>query len=103
MLQQDLAPCHTSKQVKKFMNESHIKLLECPENSPDLNPIENLWSICKQRLRTMDCTSKEKLIQALIQVRYKNPQILKDCLKLVDPMHKRTKMLLNNCGGYIIY
>ena len=30
VFQQDLAPCHTSKQVKKFMNENHIKVLEWP-------------------------------------------------------------------------
>ena len=66
VFQQDLAPCHTLKQVKKFMNENYIKVLEWPGNSPDLNPIENLWSICKKRLRTMDCTLKEKLIQVLI-------------------------------------
>ena len=103
VFQQDLAPCHTSKQVKKFLNENHIKVLEWPGNSPDSNPIENLWSICKQRLRTMDCTSKEKFIQALIQVWYKDPQILKDCSKLVDSMSKRIKMLLNNRGGHIMY
>ena len=85
------------------MNENHIKVLEWPGNSPDINPIENLWSICKQRLRTMDCTSKEKLIQALIQVWYKDPQSLKDCSKLVDSMPKRIKMLLNNRGGHIMY
>ena len=103
VFQQDLAPCHTSKQVKNFMNENHIKVLEWPGNSPDLNPIKNLWSICKQRLCTMDCTSKKKLIQALIQVWYKDPQILKDCSKLVDSMPKRIKMLLNNRGGHIMY
>ena len=27
VFQQDLAPCHTSKQVKKFMNKHHIKVL----------------------------------------------------------------------------
>ena len=48
VFQQDLAPCHTSKQVKKFMDENQIKLLEWPVNSPDLIPIENLWSIYKQ-------------------------------------------------------
>ena len=42
VFQQDLAPCHTSKQVKNFMNNHHIKVLEWPGNSPDLNPIKNL-------------------------------------------------------------
>ena len=59
VFQQDLAQYHTSKQVKKFMNENHIKLMEWSRNSPDLNLIENLWSICKQRLCTIDCTMKE--------------------------------------------
>ena len=49
LFQQDLAPCHTSKQVKKFMNENHIKLLGWLGNSPDLHPIGNTWSICNQR------------------------------------------------------
>ena len=102
VFKQDLTPCHTSKQVKKFMNKNHIKSLKWPGNSPDLNPIENFWSICKQRLRKMDCTLKEKLFQALIQVWYKEPQIFKDCLKLVDSMPKRIKMLLNNRGGHIV-
>ena len=73
VFQQDLTPCHTSKQVKKFMYKNHIELLEWPGNSFDLNPIENMWSICKQRLRTMVCTSKEKLIQ----VWYRFPEIYK--------------------------
>uniref|UniRef100_A0A3Q3J3I1 Tc1-like transposase DDE domain-containing protein n=1 Tax=Monopterus albus TaxID=43700 RepID=A0A3Q3J3I1_MONAL len=42
VFQQDLAPCHTSKQVKNFFEENHINTLDWPGNSPDLNPIENL-------------------------------------------------------------
>ena len=101
MFQQTSAPCHTSKQVKRFINKNHIKLLEWPGSSTDLNPIENLWSICKQRLRTMHCTWKEKLIHALIPVWYKGPQILKDCSKFIDSMPKRIITLLNNCSGHI--
>ena len=66
VFQHDLVPCYTSKQLKIFLNEKHIELLEYSENSSDLNSIENLWFICKPRLRLMDCTSKEKLIYALI-------------------------------------
>ena len=38
----DGAPCHWSKIVKQFLKENHIKILD--GNSPNLNPIKNLWS-----------------------------------------------------------
>ena len=31
------------------------------------------------------------------------PPNLKVCTKLVDSMPKRIKMLLNNCGGHVMY
>lgn len=103
ILQQDLAPCHTSKVVKNFMTEQHIEVIDWPGNSPDVSPIENLWAICKSRLRAADCTTMEKLIQALIQVWYKDPKIKNDCSKLIDSMPNRVQMLLKNRGGHIHY
>ena len=75
-MQQDLAPCHTSKQVKKVFNEAAINVLDWPGNSPDLNPIENRWSILKSRLQKLDCTTTTKLIEAVIQVWYRDPAII---------------------------
>ena len=40
--QQDLAPCHTSRQVKDFFHAKHVRILTWPGNSPDLSPIENM-------------------------------------------------------------
>ena len=37
----DGAPVHKSKFVTKFLNDKNMKVLEWPENLPDLNPIEN--------------------------------------------------------------
>jgi transposase len=46
----DLAPCHNSKTLKKVIQENKINMLDWPGDSPDMNPIENLWSILKKRL-----------------------------------------------------
>ncbi len=61
IFQQDLAPCHTSKAVKKYFADNSITTLDWPGNSPDVNPIENLWAIMKAKLRKMDCSTLEAM------------------------------------------
>lgn len=64
---QDGAPCHTAKDIKLWLKDCMIPYFEnWPGNSPDLNPIENLWNIIKRNLRGKDTSSLPKL-QAAIQ------------------------------------
>ena len=45
IFQQDNAPNHVSRYSKAFFNDKNVVLMDWPASSPDLNPIENLWSI----------------------------------------------------------
>ncbi len=38
IFQQDLAPAHTAKSTKSWLNDHGVGVLDRPANSPDLNP-----------------------------------------------------------------
>ena len=66
IFQQDNAPCHTARATRDFFERHNISLLKTPPESPDLNPIENLWHELKNFIRSIaKPTTKEELLHAI--------------------------------------
>ena len=56
---------HKRESVRQIIENAHATLLFLPPYSPDLNPIEMIFSKIKQRLRSMACRTREALWSAM--------------------------------------
>ena len=100
--QQDNAPIHTSKEAKDFFKSKNIKVIDWPPYSPDLNPIQNLWSIVKQKLYNDDQILKKSIIGEKFKEKW-NSIDQNMCKTLITSMKKRLKLVEQAQGGSIWY
>ena len=97
IFQQDNDPKHTSKVASKFVVKNNIKKLEWPPQSPDLNPIKNLWTLLDEHIPSSARTNKESFWEAVQQTWYTFPiNILEN---LVESMPKRLQAVIDSNGG----
>jgi hypothetical protein len=59
--QHDNDPKHTSVVVKSWLEQQSVDVMKWPAQSPDLNPIENLWEIVDRRINREGCKNKDQL------------------------------------------
>ena len=78
------------------MAEKRVETLNWPPNSPDLNPIENLWGILKVAVSKRFPTTKEQLVEA-ISLEWENLSS-ETVQNLILSMPKRIKEVLKNKG-----
>ena len=69
VFQQDGASAHTAKKTQQYLKSKKITLLEhWPPNSPDLSPIEPIWSWMKHEIKKMTLKNRSDLEAAITEV-----------------------------------
>ena len=101
IFQQDNATVHTSKYTKEFFEINGINTMEWPAQSPDLNPIENVWAYIEVELKKHVIKNKSQLAEKINEI-WNNipPSYIK---KLNMSIPKRIEMVIRNKGGHIPY
>lgn len=102
VLMQDGDGCHTAKKVQNSLEKEGVEqLLPWPAHSPDLNPIENAWSMVERHLETVHPTSERGLWQAMQQAweNIDEDQLLQLCGNLPD----RLRAVKDAQGGHTKY
>ena len=86
-LYQDNDPKHRSEYISDFFEEIGINWWPTPPESPDLNPIENMWGSLKQYLRTTYKPGNLEELKRGIQQFWMTltPQV---CRRYIEHIHK---------------
>lgn len=103
IFQQDNAPIHVSKYMKKWFVDHNVQILDWPAKSPDLNPIENLWAILSQSVyrHGKQFSTLAELRRDINSSWYNiSPQIMKN---LVNSMAGRLNKVILQGGDFIGY
>lgn len=91
-----LAPAHVKSWNGK--QKASVKLLgSWPPNSPDLNPIENVWAWMDAKINSLGCKTYEEFRVAVSKTCQKVP--LGMIKKLYASMPRRIELVMKNSGG----
>uniref|UniRef100_A0A1X7UPR5 Tc1-like transposase DDE domain-containing protein n=1 Tax=Amphimedon queenslandica TaxID=400682 RepID=A0A1X7UPR5_AMPQE len=100
----DNDPKHTSKKAVAWIVERNINWWKTPPESPDLNPIENLWHQLKEHIReVVKPKTKQKLVDGISEF-WENVTI-EQCQKYIKHLKKVVPKVIEENGptGYYNY
>jgi len=92
---QDNAPCHYSRSTLNYLDNTQVFVLaDWPPQSPDINIIENLWSILKSKVYRRSPKSADELLKAIEEEYYSIDDYV--IIALYDSIPRRQKAVLQN-------
>jgi transposase len=100
-LMHDNAKPHTSRYTKNWLGLRNIQILPWPTFSPDLNPIENLLAIMKNRLEKVSCKNLQDLQQEIEKIWQEIP--IEMIHSLISSMPNRINQCINLNGAKVDY
>lgn len=101
ILQEDNDPKHRSRLSTHWKTEQGITTLPWPSQSPDANPIENVWSLMKLKLRGKRIPTRAALCRQIRAVWRSLPTRYAETL--VDSMPRRCRAIISNNGDWTTY
>ena len=100
-LQEDNDPKHMSRLAKEWRRLHSVNRIPWPSQSPDLNPMENVWGVLEANVAQRMCRTEMGLKRA-IKEEWAN--LSEDFgRKLVESVPKRLSAVIDNKGDYILY
>ncbi len=85
------------KVPKSWLNDHGVGVLDWPANSPDLNPIDNLWGIVKRKMRDTRPNNADELKATVKETWASIPP--QQCHKLITSMPRRIEAVIKAKGA----
>ena len=85
-----------SNSTSRYIRDRGIEIVDWPGNSPDMNPIENIWNVMKKQIGKLP-NNKTKLWNSICSVWYGIPR--QTIMELYDSMPERIQAVCKEKGG----
>ena len=103
LFMQDNATCHKTALIMDFLSSKDIEVLSWPAQSPDLNPIENIWNYIKNKRQKkfgFPATKSDLIDQVMDIWETCEDELLQ---KLAESIEKRLQLVIDNKGAQSKY
>jgi len=101
ILQEDNDPKHRSRKCTEWKINNQVQVMPWPTNSPDLNPIENVWALMKMKIATTKPATLRKLSKEIQNIWKSFDE--EYARRLVDSIKNRIYSCITTHGDYTLY